>query len=79
MSFAHRFGSALNEHLHFHCCVIDGVFEPAPEGEEAVRFHEAFLSQAAIQAVQVRVRSRVLRWFAARGYLDKDDAKEMAQ
>jgi hypothetical protein len=22
------FGSSLNEHVHFHCCVIDGVFEP---------------------------------------------------
>jgi hypothetical protein len=26
VSFVHRFGSALNEHLHFHCCVIDGGF-----------------------------------------------------
>lgn len=28
--------------------------------------------------MQARVRQRVLRWFATRGYLDKDDAKEMA-
>jgi Putative transposase len=27
--FIHRFGSALNAHLHFHCCIVDGVFEPA--------------------------------------------------
>jgi hypothetical protein len=25
--FIHRFGSSLNEHVHFHVCVIDGVFE----------------------------------------------------
>jgi hypothetical protein len=29
--------------------------------------------------VQARVRRRVLHWFATRGYLDKDNAKEMAQ
>ena len=23
----HRFGPSLNEHVHFHVCVIDGVFE----------------------------------------------------
>ena len=26
-TFIHRFGSSLNEHVHFHVCVIDGVFE----------------------------------------------------
>ena len=26
VSFVQRFGSALNAHVHFHCCVIDGVF-----------------------------------------------------
>lgn len=29
VAFIHRFGSSLNEHIHFHCCIIDGVFEPA--------------------------------------------------
>lgn len=24
VAFIHRFGSSLNEHVHFHCCVIDG-------------------------------------------------------
>ncbi len=39
-----------NEHVHFHCCVIDGVFEPAEsdgatEGDDApgVVFHAADL------------------------------------
>ena len=27
VSFQHRFGSALNQHVHLHACVTDGVFE----------------------------------------------------
>lgn len=77
MSFVHRFGSSLNEHVHFHCCVIDGVFQPEQGDEEAARFHEAVLTDADVQSVQVRVRQRVLRWFIRQGYLDKDEAKDM--
>jgi hypothetical protein len=29
LSFLHRFGSALNHHMHLHACVTDGVFLPA--------------------------------------------------
>jgi hypothetical protein len=29
LSFPQRFGSALNAHLHLHCCVTDGVFSEA--------------------------------------------------
>jgi hypothetical protein len=29
VSFIHRFGASLNRHVHYPCCVIDGVFEPA--------------------------------------------------
>ena len=29
ISFLHRFGSALNRHVHLHVCVTDGVFMPA--------------------------------------------------
>ena len=79
VSFVHRFGSSLNEHLHAHCCVIDGVFEPQQGDDEAVQFREAVLTDADIQAVQMRVWQRVLRWFARQGYLDKDDAKDMAE
>jgi hypothetical protein len=32
VSFVHRFGSALNSNLHFHCCVIEGLFGTAGEG-----------------------------------------------
>ncbi len=31
VAFIHRFGSSLNEHVHFHCYVIDGVLSrPSP-------------------------------------------------
>ncbi|MCW2314259.1 hypothetical protein M2244_004023, partial [Rhodoferax antarcticus] len=29
-AFIHRFGSSLNGHVHFHVCVVDGVFEEVP-------------------------------------------------
>jgi hypothetical protein len=32
IAFIHRFGSALNAHLHFHCVVVDGVFTATPTG-----------------------------------------------
>lgn len=53
VAFIHRFGSSLNEHVHLHVCVIDGVFEVVPgegEGQTApgnpatppnINFHEA--------------------------------------
>ena len=39
VAFIHRFGSSLNAHLHFHCVVIDGVFDSAAAG--GVIFHAA--------------------------------------
>ncbi|MFM7137132.1 MAG: transposase [Planctomycetota bacterium] len=32
ISFLHRFGSALNHHVHLHACVTDGVFMPRAAG-----------------------------------------------
>jgi len=63
----HRFGSTLNAHLHLHCAVIDGVFEPAPTN--GVVFHAATgldatatgLDAAAIAQVQAQVCRRLLR------------------
>jgi Putative transposase len=79
MSFLHRFGSALNEHIHFHCAIIEGVFEARPDGEPAVQFREVTLTEADIQRIQTRVRQRILRWLTAQGCIDPDDAKDMAQ
>ncbi|MGD8843737.1 MAG: transposase [Gammaproteobacteria bacterium] len=66
----------MNAHFHYHCCVLDGVF--ALDAAGTVRFHEATeLSQARIDAVQVKVRRRVLKAFVRRGWLEPDEAEEM--
>ena len=59
--------------------MVDGVFQPQQGDKEAVRFREAVFTDADVQSVQARVRQRVLRWFVRQGYLDKDDAKDMAE
>jgi len=76
IAFIHRFGSALNRHIHFHVIVIDGVFELDPE--HGVHFTEVPpLDADDAEAVQVEVRRRILRAYQRRGLLDKDDRKEM--
>ena len=45
VSFQHRFGSALNQHVHLHACVTDGVFERSTAGG-GVTFHAAQLLTA---------------------------------
>ena len=77
MSFVHRFGAALNAHVHFHCCVIDGVLVAGEDGE--VRFAEATLTPEDMAAVQQQVRTRVLRWFVRAGHLDAAEARDMAR
>ena len=60
VSFVHRFGASLNAHLHYPCCVVDGVF--AADGEGRLRFFEATgLGEAEQAAVEAEVRARVLR------------------
>jgi len=78
VAFIHRFGSSLNAHLHFHCVVIDGVFDAAAAG--GVIFTAATgLEANAIAQVQAQVRRRLLRLFARRGLLPRADAQAMAQ
>jgi len=88
VAFIHRFGSSLNTHVHFHVCVVDGVFEALPDVESAesintqsVSFHTAEIDDAAITQVQAQVqanvRKRILRATVARGHLDTHDAKDM--
>jgi len=33
VAFIHRFGSTRNSHLHFHCVIIDGMFDTTAAGE----------------------------------------------
>jgi len=64
-----------------HCCVIDGVFEPAEDAgdiPQSVRFRPASaLTPAAVVAIAEQVRVRVLRWFARSGLIERDDIREM--
>jgi hypothetical protein len=80
VSFIHRFGASLNQHIHDHCCVIDGVFESVEEAGDIPHFRPAAdLTPQGIAAIagQVRVRVRVLRWFARSGMIEPDDVREM--
>jgi hypothetical protein len=76
VSFLHRFGSALNPPVHFHCAVIDGVFQPDAEGR--LGFHEAVgLTPERIAKGQEQVRRRVRRAFVRRGLLEPEAARNM--
>jgi len=65
VSFIHRFGAALNCHLHYHCCVIDGMFEPvgdAGDVAEPVRFRTGAepIPKAGVKTSQVESKSMEL-------------------
>ena len=81
VSFIHRGGASLNRHVHYHCRVIDGVFElveEADDGPPSVRFRAAAeLTPDAVGAITEQVRIRVLRWFARSGQIERDDVREM--
>jgi hypothetical protein len=78
VAFIHRFGASLNPHIHFHVCVIDGVFEG--DGENGVRYFPlADPDSVDVEVIQSRVRQRILRAFVRRGILERDERKEMAQ
>ena len=55
VSFVHRFGSALNAHVHFHCCVIDGVLATAEDGP--IRFAGMLGHALYLEAEAAGVRS----------------------
>ena len=90
VAFIHRFGSSLNEHLHFHVCAVYGVFEEVAgeEGDAAdaasrsspprIIFHPptGVTAQAVTQA-QARLRRRILRAFVGHGLLESFEAQEM--
>jgi len=81
VSFIHRFGASPNRPVHYHCCVIDGVFEPvedADDGPQSVRFRPAAeLTPESVAAITEQVRIRVLRWFARSGPIERNDVREV--
>ena len=67
--FLHRFGSALNRHVHLHVCATDGVFVPNGDGRPA--FLPAHpITQVHLVTLTERVRRRVIRWFRLAHLLD---------
>jgi hypothetical protein len=79
VAFIHRFGALLNPHVHFHCVVVDGVFEAGTDADEPVRFHEIpAVNAEQLADIQGRIRRRLLRALTRRGLLEKADAEEMA-
>ena len=76
MSFLQRFGSALNEHWHYHCCVSDGVF--AALDRQTLVFVSATVDTDGVGKVQARVRRRVLAAWRRHGVLDAEAAANMA-
>ena len=86
VALIHRFGSSLNGHVHFHVCVVDGVFEEVAGDVVAVSrssppgivFHPAnAIDATSVAQVQADLRRRILRAFVGRGLLESCDAKEM--
>jgi hypothetical protein len=75
VAFIHRFGSSLNEHVHFHVCVVDGVLEATESG---IIFHPSTgIDADTVFQVQATLRRRILRAFVSRGLLESFEAKEM--
>jgi len=81
ISFLHRFGSALNHHVHLHACVTDGVFRPAADqagGDAPPAFLPARpITQPDLATLTERVRRRVIRWFRLAYLLDASPAADM--
>ena len=78
VSFLQRFGSLLNQHFHYHCCVIDGVFAADVNGD--VQFYEnTEFNSDAINDFTDKVRKRILSYLVRDDYLDEYDADEMLQ
>ena len=77
VAFIHRFGALLHPHVHFHCIVIEGVFEADASG--AASFHESRApEQTLLDEVQTRIRRRLLRALTRRGVLESEDTETMA-
>jgi hypothetical protein len=81
VSFLHRFGSALNHHVHLHVCATEGVFVPAADGA-GCDASPAFLparpiNQADLAALTERVRRHVIRWLRLTRLLDTAAAADM--
>jgi len=76
VSFLHRFGSALNHHVHLHACATDGVFVPTGGGPPAF-LPARPITQADLATLTEKVRRRAVRWFRMQRLIDADAASDM--
>jgi hypothetical protein len=76
VSFLHRFGSALNHHVHLHACATDGVFVPTGGGPPAF-LPARPITQADLATLTEKLRRRVVRWFRMQRLIDADAASDM--
>ena len=76
VSFLHRFGSAINHHVHLHACATDGVFVPTGDGPPAF-LPARLITQADLATLTEKVRRRVVRWFRMQRLIDADAAADM--
>ena len=83
ITFLHRFGSALNHHVHLHACVTDGVFmasvtDDTTDNNNPVQFIPARpITPGDLDALTERVRRRLIRWYKRRGFLDTEAAADL--
>jgi hypothetical protein len=71
------FGSALNQHVHLHACVTDGVFKRSTDGDGVTFYAARPLTASDLVAVTQRVRLRLVRWFRRKGFLSGEAAANM--
>jgi hypothetical protein len=65
LAFIHRFGSSLNGHVHFHVCVVDGVFEEVPgEGDADVHASPPGIVFHLASAIDETAVARLFLWSA---------------
>jgi hypothetical protein len=76
VSCLHRFGSALNHHVHLHACATDGVFVPTGDGPPAF-LPARPITQADLATLTEKLRHRVVRWFRMQRLIDADAASDM--
>jgi hypothetical protein len=76
VAFIYRSGALLNRHVHFHCVVVEGVFESDASG--GAHFHEAHaLGPEVVGEIQAKLRIHLLRALTRRGLLEREDAQAM--
>jgi hypothetical protein len=79
VTFAQRFGSALNLNPHFHTLMLDGVYSYA-DGDGAPLFVPApTLTDDDVRDLVETVATRVLRLLERRGILDGDELDPLAE